>query len=326
MNRRAFIGTLAGGLFAAPLAAGAQQAGKVYRIGFLGPASASGQVNRVEALRTGLLELGYVEGKNVVIEYRWAEEKYDRLPNLAAELVGLKVDVLVTAGTPGTLAAKQTTTTIPIVMAITGDAVATGLVASLARPGGNVTGSTVFGPEHNVKRLELLKAVMSRLTRVAFLFNPDNPSSATEKRELGRAARSKKLEISYFEARKAAEFDAAFTSIAKGHAGAVVVTDDGMLNVNSGRIAEIAEQKRLSSAGNTDLADAGGLIGFGVNVPAMFRHAAYFVDKILKGAKPGDLPVERATKFDLVINLKTAEALGLTIPPSLLQRADQVIE
>src|SRR5258708_2734367 len=313
MARRTFIGTLAG-LIAAPLAAEAQQTTKVYRIGFLGPSSASGQVNRVEALRTGLLELGYVEGKNVVIEYQWAEEKYDRLPNLAAELVGLKVDVLVTAGTPGTLAAKQTTTTIPIVMAITGDAVATGLVASLAQPGGNVTGSTVFGPEHNVKRLELLKAVMPRLTRVAFLFNPDNPSSVTENREIERAARSKKLEISYFEARKSAEFDVAFTSMAKRHTGGVVVTDDGMLKANSGRIAEIAEQKRLPSAGNTDLAEAGGLIGFGVNVPAMFHHAAYFVDKILKGAKPGNLPVERATKFDLVINLKTAKTLGPTIP------------
>jgi putative ABC transport system substrate-binding protein len=180
-------------------------------------------------------------------------------------------------------------------MAITGDAVATGLVASLAQPGGNVTGSTVFGPEHNVKRLELLKAVMPRLTRVAFLFNPDNPSSVTENREIERAAWSKKLEISYFEARKSAEFDAAFTSMAKRHAGGVVVTDDGMLNANAGRIAEIAERKRLPSAGNTDLAEAGGLIGFGVNVPAMFHHAAYFVDKILKGAKPGNLPVERAT-------------------------------
>jgi ABC-type uncharacterized transport system substrate-binding protein len=211
-------------------------------------------------------------------------------------------------------------------MAVAGDAVAAGLVASLAQPGGNVTGSTVFGPEQNVKRLEVLKALMPRLARAAFLFNPDNPSSVTENRDIESAARSMKLEISYFEARKAAEFGAAFTAMANQHAGSVVVTDDAMLNSNSGRIAEIAGQKRLPSAGNTDLAEAGGLIGYSVNVPAMFRRAAYFVDRILKGATPGDLPVERATKFELVINLKTAKALGLTIPPSLIQRADQVIE
>jgi putative ABC transport system substrate-binding protein len=241
-------------------------------------------------------------------------------------LVRLKVDVLVTSGTPGTLAAKRATTTIPVVMAVTGDSVGTGLVASLARPGGNVTGSTVFGPEHNVKRLELLKAVMPRLARVAFLFNPDNPSRATDNKDMESAARSMKLEISYFEARQPAEFDAVFTAMAKRHAGGVVVTDDAMLNSNSRRIAETAEQKRVPSAGNTDLAEAGGLIGYGVNVSDMFRRAAYFVDKIVRGAKPGDLPVERATKFDLVINLKTAKALGVTIPPSVLGRADHVIQ
>ena len=325
MDRRTFLTGMTGGLLAAPLAAGAQSA-KVPRVGFLGVASAAATASRVEAFRAGLREIGYVEGKNVVIEFRWADGNYDRLPDLAAELVRLKVDVLVTSGTPGTLAAKRATTTIPIVMAVTGDAVATGLVASLAQPGGNVTGSTVFGPEHNVKRLELLKAIMPRLARVAFLFNPDNPSSVTENKEIERAARSTKLEISYFGVRKPAEFNAALTAITKRPAGGVVITDDAMLNSNSGRIAEIAGQKRLPSAGNTDLAEAGGLIGYGVNVPAMFHHAAYFVDRMLKGAKPGELPVERATKFDLVLNLKTAKALGLTIPPSLLQRADQVIE
>jgi putative ABC transport system substrate-binding protein len=325
MDRRTFLTGMTGGLLAAPLAAGAQSA-KVPRVGFLGVASAAATASRVEAFRAGLREIGYVEGKNVVIEFRWADGNYDRLPDLAAELVRLKVDVLVTSGTPGTLAAKRATTTIPIVMAVTGDAVATGLVAILAQPGGNVTGSTVFGPEHNVKRLELLKAIMPRLARVAFLFNPDNPSSVTENKEIERAARSTKLEISYFGVRKPAEFNAALTAITKRPAGGVVITDDAMLNSNSGRIAEIAGQKRLPSAGSTDLAEAGGLIGYGVNVPAMFHHAAYFVDRMLKGAKPGELPVERATKFDLVLNLKTAKALGLTIPPSLLQRADQVIE
>jgi len=225
-------------------------------------------------------------GQNLFIEFRWADGNYDRLPVLAAELV---IDVLVTAGSPGTLAAKRATTTIPIVMAVTGDAVSAGLVASLAQPGGNVTGSTVFGPEHNVKRLEQLKEVMPRLARAAFLFNPDNPSSVTENRDIESAAKSMKLEISYFEARKPAEFDAAFKAMAKRQAGAVVVTYDAMLNSHSKRIAEIAGKRRLPSAGNTDLAEAGGLIGYGVN-------------------------------------LKTARAFGLTIPPSLLGRADQVIE
>ena len=325
MDRRVFLVAVAGGLAAMPLAARAQPQ-KIARVGFLGTASAAGMANRVEALRAGLGEYGDVEGKNLVIEFRWAEGNYDRLPDLAAELVRLKVDVLVTSGAPGTLAAKRATSTIPIVMAVTGAAVAAGLVASLARPGGNVTGSTVFGPEHNVKRLDLLKTGIPRLGKVAFLFNPDNPTSVTENKEIESAARSMKLEVSYFAARKSGEFDVAFNAMAKRQAGAVVVTDDAMLNSNSKRIAEIAGQKRLPSAGNTDLAEAGGLIGYGVNVSAMFRRAAYFVDKILKGAKPADLPVERATKFDLVINLKTAKALGLTMPPSLLGRADQVIQ
>ena len=326
-GRRAFVASVAWGLAALPVAARARPpSAKISRVGFLGVASAAAFTSRVEAFRTGLREIGYAEGKNLVIEFRWADGNYDRLPDLAADLVRLKVDVLVTSGTPGTLAAKRATTTIPIVMAVTGDAVAGGLVASLARPGGNVTGSTVFGPEHDVKRLELLKAIMPRLARAAFLFNPDNPSSVSENRPIETAARSMKVTISYFEARKPAEFDAAFTAMAKRRAGGVVVTDDPMLNLNSKRITEIAGQKRIPLAGNPDVAEAGGLIGYGVNVPEMFRRAAYFVDKVLRGAKPGDLPVERAAKFDLVINLKTAKALGLTIPSTLLQRADEVIE
>ena len=325
MQRAVALALAALALIAAPLPAVAQQAAKVPSVGFLGVASAAATARRVEAFRLGLRGSGYTEGKNVVIEFRWADGNYDRLPDLAAELVRLKVDVLVTSGTPGTLAAKRATTAIPIVMAVAGDAVATGLVASLAQPGGNVTGSTVFGPEIVVKRMELLKAVMPRLARTAFLFNPDNPASVTENKEIESAARSMKLEISYFKARKPAEFDAAFTAMAKIHADGVVVTDDAMLNSNFRRIAEIAGQKRLPSAGNTDLAEAGALIGYGVNVPEMYRRAAYFVDRILKGAKPGALPVERATKIDLVINLKTAKTLGLTIPPSVLGRADEVI-
>jgi putative ABC transport system substrate-binding protein len=233
ISRRAFTAAVAWGLAALPVATRAQpQPAKVPRVGFLGIASEAALTSRVEAFRAGLRELGYAEGKNLVIEYRWADGNYDRLPDLAADLVRLKVDVLVTSGTPGTLASKRATTTIPIVMAVTGDAVVAGLVASLARPGGNVTGSTVFGPEHDVKRLELLKAIMPRLSRAAFLFNPDNPSSLSENRPIESAARSMKVEISYFEARKPAEFDAAFTAMAKRHAGGVVVTDDPMLNLN----------------------------------------------------------------------------------------------
>jgi putative ABC transport system substrate-binding protein len=326
ITRRDFIGSLCLGVFAAPLVAQAQPAGKVYRIGFLGNASASSQVNRVDALRAGLRELGYVEGNNIVIEYRWAEGKYDRLPDLAAELVRLKVDVLVTSGTPGTLAAKQATTTIPIVMAGSGDAVAAGLVASLARPGGNITGLTDLVPEVMAKGLELLKEAMPRTERVAVLVNPDNPSRALVFKAMETAARSLKVELQTFAARGPNELEGAFSTMAKSRADAVVVTTDALFNANVRAIADLASRKRLPSAGITAFAEAGGTIGYGLNFPAMSRRAAYFVDRILKGAKPADLPVEQPTKFDLVINLKTAKALGLTIPQSLLLRADQVIE
>ncbi len=313
-------------LLAAPLVTQAQQAGKVWRIGFLSPGSASGQANRMDALRAGLRELGYVEGKNIVIEYRWAEGKYDRLPDLAAELVRLKVDILVTAGTPATLGAKQTTTTIPIVMAGTGDAVATGLVASLARPGGNITGSTDSVPELTAKLLELLKEVMPRTGRVAVLVNPDNPSHAPVFKAMEATARSLKVELHRVEIRGRNEFESAFAAMTKSRVDAIVVTTDSLFNANVRAIADLAARKQLPAAGTREFAEAGGSIGYGVNFPAVSRRAAYFIDKILRGAKPGDLPVEQPTKFELVINLKTAKALGLTIPPSLLLRADQVIE
>jgi putative ABC transport system substrate-binding protein len=325
MDRRAFIGALAGG-FLAPLAAGAQQAEKVWRIGFLGAAAPSVWASRVQALRAGLRDLGYVEGKNIVIEFRWANGMYDRLPDLAAELARLKIDVLVTAGTPGALSAKQATTTIPIVMAVSGDAVATGLVASLARPGGNITGSTSFSQQLHAKRLELLKEALPHLTLVGVLFNPRNPAFATDLQEMEIAARSMKVRLQRFETQGPNEFAGAFAAMGKSRVDAVVIQEDGMLNDNTRAMADLAAQQRLSSIGLTELADAGGLMGYGVNRVELFRRAAYFVDKILKGAKPADLPIEQPTKFKLVINLKTAKALGLTIPPSLLQRADQVIE
>jgi ABC-type uncharacterized transport system substrate-binding protein len=326
MTRRTFLCGLTLGTLSVALAAGAQEAGKVYRIGFLGPSSASTHANRVEALRAGLRELGYVEGKNILVEYRWAEGKYDRLPDLAAELVHLKVDVLVTFGTPGTLAAKQTTTTIPIVMAGSGDAVATGLVFSLARPGGNITGSTLFIPELMAKRLELLKEAMPRMGRVAVLINPDNSANVPVLKAMEVTARSLKVELQKFEARGRNEFESAFSAMAKSGVGALVVNDDALFNANARAIADLATKKRLPLAGTGEIAEAGGSIGYGVSFPDEFRRAAVYVDKILKGAKPADLPIEQPTKFELVINLKTAKTLGLTIPQSVLLRADQVIE
>jgi len=328
MDRRTFLSGISLTALSASLATEAQQqTEKVYRIGYLGNGSASAQAKRVESLRASLRDLGYVEGKNIVMEFRWAEGRLDRLPDLAAELVRLKLDVLVTAGTPGTLAAKQATKTIPIVMVGIGDAVATGVVASLARPGGNVTGSTDSVPELTAKLLELLKEIMPRTRRVAVLVNPDNiqkggPTSKT----MESAAASLKVELQKFEARGPNEFESAFSGMTKSRVDAVLVPSDVIFNDNVGAVADLAAKKRLPSAGIKAFAEAGGLIGYGLNFPDMDRRAAYFVDKILKGAKPGDLPVQQPTKFELVINLKTAKALGLTIPQSLLIRADEVIQ
>jgi len=324
--RRAFLRTLAGSLLAAPVAAEAQQPAKVARIGFLGPETVSGSKSRVDALRAGLRDLGYVEGKNIVIEFRWAEGKYDRLPDLATELVRLNVDVLVAAGEKAVDAAKRATTTIPIVVPVTGDAVATSLATSLARPGGNITGSTFFGAELTSKRLELLREAAPRITRVAYLLNPANSASGPGIAALEIAAKSLKLGIQPFEVRAPNEFDSVFTTMAKRHVDAIVVQADTIFIINAKAVADLAATRRFPSAGLKEFAEAGGLIGYGPNLLEMYRHAAVFVDKILKGAKPGDLPIERATTFELVINMKTAKTLGLTIPPSVLLRADQVIQ
>jgi putative ABC transport system substrate-binding protein len=314
------------GLLAAPVPSSGQQPAKVYRIGFLGAASASAYAPKVGAFQQGLRGLGYEEGKNLVIEFRWAEGHYDRLPALAAELVGLPVDLLVTHGTPGTRAAKGATTAIPIVMAAIGDAVATGLVASLARPGGNITGSTFFSPETNAKGLERLKEAVPRIRRVAVLANPDNPQAGPALRAMALTATSLKVALLQFEARGPSEFESAFTAMARGRVDALAILDDGMLIANAGGLAALAAQRRLPSVGFKEFAQADGLMGYGVDLPELFRRAAVFVDKILKGARPADLPVERATRFELLINLKTAKVLGLTIPQSLLSRADEVIQ
>ena len=326
MHRRHFI-TLAGGMTTAwPLVLYAQPLGKMRRIGFLGSASATGSAKSVDALRTGLRDLGYVEGRNLVIEFRWAEGKYDRLSELVETLVRLNVDVIVTHGTPGTRAAKMVTSTIPIVMAISGDAIATGLVTSLARPEANVTGSTFFIPQLNAKRLELVKEVCPHVARIAALSNPNNPVSRPIIPAMRAAAAPLKLEFDVAEAQGPGEFDGAFASMAKKHVDAVVITEDGEFAPSFGAIATLSATNKLASIGAQEYAQAGGLIGYGANLLDLYRRAAYFVDKILKGAKPADLPIEQPTKFELVINLRTAKRLGLEIAPAMLARADEVIE
>jgi ABC-type uncharacterized transport system substrate-binding protein len=292
----------------------------------LGAQSHSAHSKAVEALRAGLRDLGYVEGRNIAIEYRWAEGKYDRLPTLVAELVALRVDVIVThGGTPPALAAKRGTTTIPIVTTGVGDAVGAGLVASLARPGGNITGLTDFVPELHAKRLELLKEAVPRIGRVAFLVNPDNPGTQTALNPLESTARSLKVELQKVAVRRPEELERAFSAMAERRVDAVVAAQDALLNANVKAIADLAAKRRLPASGSKEFAEAVGVIGYGWNVSVNNRRAAHFVDKILKGANPSDLPVEQPTKFELAINLKTAKALGLTIPQSLLVRADEII-
>ena len=324
-RRRLVIALGAGAL--APLAALAQKpAAKFARIGFLSAASAS-QAETGEALRKGLRDLGYVEGKNVVLEYRWAQGKYERLPELAAELVRLEVDVLVTSGTPATLAAKQTTAAIPLVMVDVGDAVTNGLVASLARPGGNVTGMTVLSAEQLMaKQLELLRDAVPHARQVGILLNPAKGAQGVTFQAIDIRARALKVGVHRFEARDLAEFDGAFSDMARERVDAVAITAETLFNTHTKVIATLALRWRLPSIGNREFAENGGLLGFGVNNPDMYRHAAVIVDKILKGAKPADLPVGQPAKLELVVNMKTAKALGINIPDSIRLRANKVIE
>jgi len=325
MKRREFI-ALVGGAAAWPLAARAQPTNKIARIGFLGSATAAGSAQSVSTLREGLSALGYVEGKNIILEFRWAEGKYDQLLELVTDLIRLNVDVLVTHGTPGTQTAKRATNNIPIVMAISGDAVATGIVTNLGRPEANVTGSTFFLPELNAKRLELLMEVLPHVTHVGALSNPANPVSRPIIPAMRAAAARLKLEIEVFEVQGPSDFIGAFEAVAKSRVNAVAVTEDGEFAAGFKTIAALAVGNKLPSIGSKEYAEAGGLIGYGVNILNLYRRAAYFIDKILKGSKPADLPIEQPTRFDFVINLKTAKTLGLTVPPTLLSRADVVIE
>ncbi len=327
MDRRGFIHTLAGGLLAAPLAAESQQAGKVWRIGLLSyAASDSGGAARWKAFREQLRELGYVEGQNVFFESRWGDGQVGRLRGLAAELIDAKVDILVTASSEAALAAKQATRSIPIVTATGGDPVKLGVVASLARPGGNVTGVFSLSNELAGKRLEFLKQLIPRVSRVAFLRESDNRASALNLRDAESAARSLGLVVQSVGVRGPKELDAAFVAMKRARADAVIVLEATAFFPDRQRIADLALMHRLPMAAQArEYAEAGALVSYGTDYLDLFRRAAMYVDKILKGAKPGDLPVEQPTKFELVINLKTAKALGLTIPQSLLQRADQVM-
>jgi putative ABC transport system substrate-binding protein len=328
MDRRVFMGALTGGLLATPLAAEAQPAAKVYRIGLLGtvPLTDPGTSRIWDGFLEGLRQLGYVEGQNIVIERRFSEGRYERLPALAAELVRLKVDVIVAAATTVD-EAKRTTSTIPIVMTNHGDPVGSRVVASLARPGGNVTGLSALSPALVGKQLQLLKEAVPRVSRVAVLSNPTHPSHPTSLREAEVAARSLKVRLQILEARAPTEFAGAFSAATKESAGALLVLGDPMFFGERTRIVDLAAKSRLPSMGiQREYAEAGGLLAYGIDQRDSFRRAATYVDKILKGAKPADLPVEQPTKFELVINLKTAKALGLTLPQSVLGRADEVIQ
>jgi putative ABC transport system substrate-binding protein len=329
ITRRVFVGALTGGLLATPLAAEAQQPAKIARIGFLALDLAPNP-HLPEAFRQGLRDLGYVEGRTVVIEYRDAKGKSERLPALAAELVALKVDVIVAPSTPAALAAKQATRTLPIVFATAGDPVTDGLVTSLARPGGNVTGLSILAPELVGKRLELLTQVVPGVSRVAVLWQPGAFGERTEKDMLKGAevaARALGVRLQVVEVRGPADVDRALSDMTRARAGALTVLGGTMFFNERRRLVALAAKNRLPAVYIArEFVDAGGLMSYGPNVADLFRRAATYVDKILKGAKPADLPVEQPTKFELVINLKTARALGLTIPQPILGRADEVIQ
>ena len=328
IDRRTFIGAFAGGLVIAHFAAEAQQAGKVPRIGYLVQNSAETARPYVAAFREGLRERGWVEGKNIAIETRFADGKLDRLPALIAELIDLKVDVIVTTSSGTTWAAKDATKLIPILMAASANALGEGLIASLARPGGNITGMTFLaGPEIAGKQLQILKEVAPAASRVAVLSNPTNRAHAAFVRELRVAARSLGVQLQVLEAKNPDQFDTAFAAMTKEHAAALLVLTDSLFVGQHQRLADLAARNRLPALySQKEFVDAGGLVSYGPNLVDMYRRAATLVDKILRGAKPGDIPVEQPTKFELVINLKTAKALGLKIPQPLLLSADEVIE
>jgi ABC-type uncharacterized transport system substrate-binding protein len=304
----------------------AQQATKIARIGYLTGATPIGQAARIEAFRQGLRELGYVEGKNIVVEYRYAEEKLDRLPALAAELVRLKVDVIVTGGSGNTRAAKEATNTIPIVMAQDSDPVANGFVTSLARPGGNITGLATLAPEIGGKQLEILKEIVARLSRVAVFGTSTVPGNGQNLRETELAADAFKVQLQYLDVLDPKNIETAFQAAGKGRADALLVLSGPIFTSHRTQIVELAARSRLPAMYfRQEFVEDGGLMTYGASLNDLVRRAATYVDKILKGAKPADLPVEQPTKFEFIINLKAAKQIGLTIPPNVLARADKVI-
>jgi putative ABC transport system substrate-binding protein len=294
-------------------------------IGFLGGADPVGYAPQIEALRLGLRDHGYVEGQNIIVEYRWAEGRYDRLPALAADLVRRKVAVIVTQGTPAAFAAKQATTTIPIVMAIAGNPVETGLVSSLARPGGNITGSSFFYAELNAKRLEIMKELMPSLARGGVLLNSDNSAMPSIVRAMMQTAKVINVTLQSIDVRHLNELEPAIER-ARSQLDSIVVVEDGLFVANRTRIAELAIKNRLPSIGFREYCEAGGLAAYGADFPQIWRSAGAFVDKILKGRKPADLPIEQATRFEIVLNLKTAKTLGFDVPPAMSARANEAIE
>jgi putative ABC transport system substrate-binding protein len=330
MKRRAFITLLGGAAAAWPLVARAQQpASTVRHIGFLLPGGARTTAVRgqLEAFRQGLKEYGWVEGQNIIVEYRFAEGKEDALPAIAAELARLRLDVIVAESTPAIQAAKTVTQTVPIVMATSADPVGTGLVANLNRPGGNITGLSLQAPELSGKRLQLLTEIVPGLARVAVLSNPLNPNTAPIVEQTKAAAQSLGVEVHVAEVQAPDKFGSAFAAITSAHAGALIVLPDPLLYGQHPRVVTFTAASHLPTLfPEKEVADAGGLIAYGPSIPASFRRAAAYVDKILRGAKPGDLPVEQPTTFELVVNLQTARAIGVTIPTSILLRADEVIE
>jgi putative tryptophan/tyrosine transport system substrate-binding protein len=326
MSRRMMVFVLSVVILSSTHLAQAQQSTKIPRIGYLGFGSSSDNPARIEAFRQGLRELGYVEGKSIFIEWRSAEGNTDRLPSLAAELIRLKVDVIITNGPYSTRAAKEATITIPIVMASVGDPVGDGVVASLTRPGGNITGLSTLSPELSGKRLELLKEIVPKLSRVAVFGSSTNPNTAGSLREVELAAGALKVKLQYLDVLSPKDIETAFRAAVKARAEAVLALGGSLFNSQRIQIVELAVKSRLPAIyGSQATVEAGGLMSYGVTNLDLDRRAATYVDKILKGAKPADLPVEQPTKFEFIINLKAAKQIGLTIPPNVLVRADKVI-
>ncbi len=320
------FGLIAALVLGLPVSSTAQTPPKIPRVGYVLSGTSTEYRRLFEAARQGLRELGYVEEQTIALEVRWAEGRYERLPELVAEMVRLKVDVMVVVTTPAALAAKKATTTIPIVMVAVGDPVGSGLVASLARPGGNLTGLSLLNPELHGKRLQFLKEVLPKVSRVAVLTSPGNPIHAVFWRETQEAARKLRVQLQPLELRGPEDLEGAFRAATRGRAGALLAFDDVLTTGHRSRIVALAARSRLPAMyGFREFPDAGGLMSYGTNLREQYQRTAVYVDKILKGAKPADLPVEQPTRIELVVNLKTAKTLGLTIPQSILIRAEQVI-